>query len=137
MSASAHTRDLGKEITADLLRLITGFVGIVAAVVVFVLVVRVSPASDNVYAVATILIIAGALAVGTELTYLWNRPIIAWALSLTVVPSYIYFAGLLIPSPPNKYELIAYIFGTFYGVIAGTVGVLIGIYLRRRKQRAS
>jgi hypothetical protein len=133
---ATRIQSLGKEIGLELRRIGMGAICILIGVLLFVLIVKALPDTSNVYGLATILIVLAALGVAAGLTYLWNRPVIAWVLSWLVVPGYLYIGGLLIPGPPNKFEAIAYIFGTFYGIVAGAIGVGLGLLIRR-KQRAS
>lgn len=124
------------ELGVELRRFAAGLVCTVIAVLLFVVLVWALPAHPDVYASAIILIVLGALGVSAGLTYQWNRPALAWVLSWVVVPSYLYIGDLIISGPANKFGAVAYIFGAFHGVVAGLVGVGLGMLLRWNQQRA-
>jgi hypothetical protein len=103
----------------------------VAFAIIF-LVLRMLPAPSAAFAAPTLIAIAAAFVVGYRLTTR-HQTLVAWVLSSLIVPAaYIVCARLLLADARNGWGAVAYLFGTSYPVIAGTVGVLFGHFVNRK-----
>jgi hypothetical protein len=110
-------------------------VGVVAAFVSFAaifLLLRMLPNPAQGFIVPTSLAVAAAFAAGYRLTTHYHQTLVAWLLASIAIPAgYILFAQLLLPDAQDGWGAIAYIFGTSYPVLAGNVGVVLGLLVNR------
>lgn len=77
--------------------------------------------------------------VGFILRIMGRSELSAWLLSWTIMPAFILFVEFALPYRGSGASMwpIALIFGGFYGVIIGGVGVLAAsyyLYLKRKKE---
>jgi hypothetical protein len=98
-----------------------------------VLLIRVVPQREPLYALAPFVVLSAAFVVGVRLTLSGNQAFIAWMLSCAVAPSYFVLMALIVPDKPGSFADLAYIFGSIYGAMSGGAGVLLGLAIRRRK----
>jgi hypothetical protein len=131
--ADIPTESLGRLVWVEVSRLLRGFFAIAVALTALVLVLRVIPFSDGLALAAMLLVVAGAFGVGVFVSLHWKRQLFAFLLSCTVVPGYVFLVNQLVPRAPHALDDLAYVFGTFYGAIAGIVGVVISFFIARAK----
>lgn len=74
--------------------------------------------------------------VGAILRLLKFKEVPAWILSCTIIPVFILIEEFLLPYQGGGASMwpIALVFGTFYGSMAGGLGVVLASYYIKRKQ---
>ena len=99
------------------------------------LLTRVIP-QKQVYSLAALVVVALAFLTGLKLVLESTQAAIAWLIACGVVPCYLLLLGLVGPNETEKFIDVAYLFGSLYGAVAGGVGVLVGLVVRRRRSQA-
>ena len=112
--------------------LFVGFAISLASFAVLFLLLRLVPDDANLYLIPTLLIIAAAFAVGYRLTTHYHQTLVAWLLSSVLIPAVYLLCAQLLPDARHGWGVLAYFFGASYGVIAGHVGVLLGLLVNRK-----
>ena len=111
------------------------FVGVVAAFVSFAAIflllgMLANPAQG--FIAPTLVAVAAAFASGYRLTTHYHQTLVAWLLASVAIPAaYILCARSLLADAQDGWGAVAYIFGTLYPVLAGNVGVVLGLLVNR------
>ena len=72
----------------------------------------------------------GPFAVGLLFSIYWMRWLFALFLASAVAPAFIFLVFLLVPSKPGALDVLAYVFGSIYGFVAASAGVLLSFAFR-------
>ena len=114
--------------------LLAGLVVAFAAFAVIFLLIRTSPNTTVTYLAPTALAIAAAFVVSYRLITML-QPLVALLLSSLVIPTaYLMCARFLLPDARDGWGALAYYFGTSYVILAGIVGVIVGVIVNTMRR---